>query len=280
MNNQRISSRDAEELASGRVPSARRDLEPLAALMEDYRRAATTQSRIQPSAALAARLDLDNTPEFPLEQAPDTDRSNTAVRAGSGLLGVGLAVLITLGAASGAAALAGSAGVLPPGAQDAFDDLVSVIVPTEGAADETTDDGEAPSDTLPDTGTSPDATEGAAEPTPEPMDTPEVENETEDDNFGDRVAELKDETESGQEFGERVSEEAHENGNGAENGNGNGVGNGAGNGNGNGAGNGNGNGNSAEKSNNGNGNGNNAEKSNNGNGNGNKHDDDDEDDDD
>lgn len=266
MNNQRISSRDAEELASGRVPSARRDLEPLAALMEDYRRAATTQSRIQPSAALAARLDLDNTPEFPLEQAPDTDRSNTAVRAGSGLLGVGLAVLITLGAASGAAALAGSAGVLPPGAQDAFDDLVSVIVPTEGAADETTDDGEAPSDTLPDTGTSPDGTEGAAEPTPEPTDVPEAEDENE--NFGDRVAELKDETESGQEFGERVSEEAHENGNGAENGNGNGVGHG------------NGNGNGAEKSNNGNGNGNSAEKSNNGNANGNnKHDDEDEDDD-
>jgi uncharacterized membrane protein YgcG len=262
MNNQRISSREAEELASGRVPSARRDLEPLAALMEDYRRAATTQSRIQPSAALAARLDLANTPEFPLEQAPDTDRSTVAVRAASGLFGVGLAVVIALGAASGAAALVGSAGMLPPDAQSAFDDLVSVIVPTEGAADETTDDdGEAPSDTLPNTGGD-DATEGAAEPTPAPTPTttPDAE-ESDDDNFGGRVAEIKDETESGREFGDQVSDEAKDNGNS----NGNGNGNSGSNGN-----SGNSSGNSGSNGNSGNSGNGNSEKSNNGNGNSDK----------
>jgi hypothetical protein len=144
-----ISDRDAFELAYGRVP-ARPDLDGLADLLTAYRSAAIG-SAPRPSAALSARLDLSATP-IAMQRDAVADRSTGAGarRAASGLLGLGVTVAIILGAASGAAAVvgAGSAGLLPPGAQDAFDQVVSIVAPPGVAGQETADQGEAPGNSI------------------------------------------------------------------------------------------------------------------------------------
>jgi hypothetical protein len=170
MTTKRISDRDALELARGRVPG-RADLDELADLLTEYR-SAVIGTAPRPSAALAAKLDLSATPIAMQRdgQAESESKGRGARRAASGLFGMGLTVTIILGAASGAAAVvgAGSAGLLPPGAQDAFDRAVSIIVPPGVVGQETTDQGEAPGESGPGTSDQPangDAvTPGATEP--------------------------------------------------------------------------------------------------------------------
>jgi hypothetical protein len=148
MNTTRISEQASSGLAHGRVPG-RPDLNPLADLLTEYR-AAAIGSAPRPSAALAARLDMSATPiAMQRDLVAGVESSGVGVRrAASGLFGLGVTVTIILAAASGAAAVvgAGSAGILPPGAQDAFDQVVSTIVPPGVAGTETTDEGEVPSD--------------------------------------------------------------------------------------------------------------------------------------
>lgn len=157
-----ISDRDAFELAHGRVP-ARPDLDSLADLLAAYRSVALG-STPRPSAALNARLDLSTTPIAMQRDAVAEGRSSgVAKRAASGLLGVGVVAAIILGAASGAAAVvgAGSAGLLPQGAQEAFDQVVSVVAPPGVAGQDTTDHGEAPGDST-GTTTTDDSTDNSA----------------------------------------------------------------------------------------------------------------------
>ncbi|MBX3098742.1 MAG: hypothetical protein KF761_04110 [Salinibacterium sp.] len=161
MNTTRISDTEAFELAHGRVP-ARPDLDQLADLLAEYRSAAIG-SAPRPSAALATRLDLSATPIVMQRDAvADGEATGSgARRTVSGLFGLGVTVTIILGAASGAAAVvsAGSAGLLPSGAQDAFNQIVSLVVPPGVVGPETTDEGEAPSDRTK-TSTTPEAVGG------------------------------------------------------------------------------------------------------------------------
>ena len=160
MTTTRISDSDAFELAHGRVP-ARPDLNELADLLTDYR-SAILGNAPRPSAALAERLDLSAPP---ITMQVDDATSSPAVGTGrtvKGLFGLGVTVTIILGAASGAAAVAGagSAGLLPQGAQDAFDQIVSVIAPPGVVGQETTGQVEEPGDPAP---TDPTVEEDAAE---------------------------------------------------------------------------------------------------------------------
>ena len=78
-NTKRISTRDAEELVSGSAPSARPELGPLAALLEDYRTAAT-ESHIQPSETLMLRLDFTHSPMVLQPQVAASEESGGALR--------------------------------------------------------------------------------------------------------------------------------------------------------------------------------------------------------
>ncbi|CAN5162071.1 hypothetical protein BH11ACT4_BH11ACT4_24720 [soil metagenome] len=155
MNTTTISDRDALELAHGRVP-ARPDLDPLADLLTAYRSAAIGPAP-RPSAALSARLDLSATPIAMQRDAVAVGSGGAGTRrAASGLLGLGITAVIILGAASGAAAVvsAGSAGQLPPGMQETFDQVVSAVVPSGVDDRGTPGQGEAPGDS---TGTNDDS---------------------------------------------------------------------------------------------------------------------------
>jgi len=141
-----ISDSEAKQLANGRVP-ARRDLDSVADLLTAYRSAAIGAAP-RPSAALSDRLDLTATP-IHMQRGAGMERGSEgagARRTAGGLFGLGVTVVIILGAASGAAAAvsAGSAGLLPPGAQQAFDQVVSIFSPSGDAGQETTGEGEAP----------------------------------------------------------------------------------------------------------------------------------------
>ncbi|SOE70715.1 hypothetical protein SAMN06296378_2300 [Salinibacterium xinjiangense] len=73
---------------------------------------------------------------------PTNGATGRAVR---GLFGLGVTVAIVLGAAGAAAAASmGTAGLLPPGAQDVFDQVVSDSEPLRAVGVEATDQGEAP----------------------------------------------------------------------------------------------------------------------------------------
>ena len=158
MRKHRISDDDASALVKGRAPAARPDLALLAQSVTDFR-AAAFETLPQPSAELASRLDLARASRISTVMASlsdsDTMETQTLVSRGpasqmgrvkrmfSWLLGLGLATKIALGATVAAAAVTGggAAGVLPFGAQDAFDTVVSVVMPTEEADDETTEPG-------------------------------------------------------------------------------------------------------------------------------------------
>ncbi len=257
MNTTRISEQDASGLAHGRVPG-RSDLNPLADLLAEYRSAAIG-SAPRPSAALAAKLDLSATPIAMQRVNADEKSSGVGIRrTASGLFGVGVTVTIILAAASGAAAVvgAGSAGVLPPGAQDAFDQVVSTIVPPGVAGTETTDQGEVPGDS------------SVSSPAPQtPGGTPSVAPD-------DSTTKVDDSTVSNKPDTGNANGDVNGSGNANSNSNGNGNSENAGNGN-SGSGNGNsgngnsGNGNGNPDSSNGNSGNGNSGNGNSGNGNGN-----------
>ena len=109
------------------------------------------------------------------------------------IAGLSLGLKIALGAALTAAAAtgAGAAGVLPFGAQQTFDEVVSVVIPAADPIEEITDDG-TDGDDVTDDG---EATEGY---------------DPAEGNFGSWVSDqAKDKPGTGKEFGEMVSDEAH-----------------------------------------------------------------------
>jgi hypothetical protein len=179
--------RDALKLVRGRVP-ARADLDSLEDLFTAYRSAAIG-SAPQPSAALSARVDLTATPiAMQRDVVAVSDIAGVgARRAVGGLFGLGVTVAIILGAASGAAAVVsmGTAGLLPPGAQGVFDQVVSDIVPLGVVGEETTDQGEAPGVPT-DSTTTPEPTQvPSSTTTPGPVDDSGTDTDDEDAGPGD-----------------------------------------------------------------------------------------------
>lgn len=190
----RISERDAEAVLSGHAPVSRPDLAPLADSIAEYR-AAAYGSPARPSAELASRLGAlgDSRIASRTESQPGNGESRKRVNMFSSIAGLGLAAKIALGAgvAVAATAGAGAAGVLPAGAQDAFDTVVSSVVPGSHVHEST------------ESGTD----DGTNAPEPTKTDHP--------DNFGGWVSErAKDPDKVGKTFGQETSEAAHQNGNG------------------------------------------------------------------
>lgn len=106
-------------------------------------------------------------------------------------LGVVAKILLASTVATAAVVSTGAAGVLPGGAQDTFDSVVSVVIPS--AVDE------EPTDQP--------TTEPTDEPTTEP--TGDADEADHPDNFGGDVSDVaKDKPGTGQEFGKWVSESA------------------------------------------------------------------------
>jgi hypothetical protein len=217
MRNHRITDADASTLVTGRAPVGRPELEVLATSLSEFR-AASFESAPQPSAALAARLSLGNATEISTSQgsAFDAETIETTLspsrdsRARKGLVrtvfswiaGLGLALKIALGTVVAAAAVtgAGAAGVLPFGTQDAFDEVVSVVVPadTDDGTDDGVDDG---TDDGADDGTDAEGSgDGDAGDHYDPADG----------NFGSWVSDkAHNKPDDGKNFGELVSGEAH-----------------------------------------------------------------------
>jgi hypothetical protein len=146
MKNTQNPGNDPFGLASGRVPAGT-DRDSLTELLTAYRTAAIGPAP-RPSAALSARVDLTAAPLVMQRDAAANGISTVVAtrRAVTGLFGVGVTVAIILGAASGAAAVVsmGTAGLLPPGAQEVFDQVVPDTAPLGVVGIETTDQGEAP----------------------------------------------------------------------------------------------------------------------------------------
>jgi hypothetical protein len=138
----RITDDDAAVVIHGQVPEARDDLAVVAHAVAVFRRA-SLESPPQPSAALAARLDLERAARLSASvderyatnsatalanrvSVPGTRRRRVAL---SGLMGLGLAAKIAIGAGAaalvgvGGAGAAGAAGVLPEPVQVVFNEV-------------------------------------------------------------------------------------------------------------------------------------------------------------
>ena len=185
----RISERDAEAILSGHAPAARPDLAPLADSITEFR-AAAFELPAQPSADLTSRLGPLGGSRISshTETQPTIGVSRERVTMFSWIAGLGLAAKIALaaGVAVAATAGAGAAGVLPTGAQDTFDTVVSTVVPGSHV----------------DESTVPGTDDGSTAPDPVSTDHP--------DNFGSWVSErAKASDKVGSTFGKMVSEAAH-----------------------------------------------------------------------
>jgi hypothetical protein len=141
----RIAERDAAALLKGQTPAGRPDLAPLADSFMTLRAAAFRRPP-RPSVELALRLGLTAPSSLADARTVDAQASTRrgapkaarARRTVSWVLGLGLATKIVVGVSAGALAVtgAGAAGVLPLGTQDAFDTVVSVVVPSLATQDE------------------------------------------------------------------------------------------------------------------------------------------------
>src|SRR5687767_11327031 len=136
MSNHRITDRHAAALLDGHVPEDREDLKDVAAVIGALR-LASFEAPPQPSAALAARLDLDRLAWVSTARGtgvPGCDVERTTVlaqrparrnikRALGWFTGLGVAAQLALGvgAVGASAAGIGMAGALPPAAQQMFD---------------------------------------------------------------------------------------------------------------------------------------------------------------
>ena len=148
MRSHRITDEHAEALLNGHALEDREDLRQVAGVVGALR-LASFEAPPQPSAALAARLDLDRLAWVSAAQGTgvpgcDTERMTVLARrpakgkiktALGWFAGLGLAAQLVLGAGavSASAAGIGMAGVLPPAAQEVFD----AVVATVANADET-----------------------------------------------------------------------------------------------------------------------------------------------
>ncbi|MEN9621337.1 MAG: hypothetical protein RL499_1530 [Actinomycetota bacterium] len=131
-----ITDAEALQLLSGATPEGRPELAELAASIADVRRDASQLTAPQPSVALAARLERPTLGGSVSDESVSTKGNTTMAPPRFGLAA-------KIAAAVGVLALGfmgvGAAGALPGPAQDAFDGVVSTIVPTE-------DDGTAGTD--------------------------------------------------------------------------------------------------------------------------------------
>ncbi|WP_448811840.1 hypothetical protein [Agromyces bauzanensis] len=142
MRSHRITDDDAAVVMRGQVPEARDDLAVVAHAVAVFRRD-SLEPLPQPSAALAARLDLERAARISASadelyattsatapanrvSTPGTRRRRVAL---SGFLGLGLATKIAIGVGAaalvgvGGAGAAGAAGVLPEDVQVVFNDV-------------------------------------------------------------------------------------------------------------------------------------------------------------
>jgi len=140
MRTHRMTDDEASAVLRGQAPQARHDLAPLADAVVTFRRA-SFDTPPQPSAELAARLDLERASRISIDRlststsvaspamqapAPRTGRRRVALGAFAGL---GLAAKIAIGAGAalavgvGGAGAAGAAGVLPTPAQEVFEQV-------------------------------------------------------------------------------------------------------------------------------------------------------------
>ncbi len=167
-----ITDAEAQQLLSGATPEGRPELAQLAASIADVRRASLSDAP-QPSAALAQRLDQ---PALGVSAGAEQKPVKGIKKMAASIAGLSLAA--KLAAATGVLALGltgvGAAGALPGPAQDAFDGVVSTIVPTE---EEVVDDGAA-QECVVDDGTVDDGT------TDEGTDGTTDEGTTEDELYG------------------------------------------------------------------------------------------------
>ncbi|MGV8858121.1 hypothetical protein [Rhodoglobus sp.] len=122
----------------------------------------------------------------------------------SWIAGLGIASKIALGAtvAVAATAGAGAGGILPSGAQDAFDSVISTVVSETNDGDESTEDST----------TTPESEPAEETEVTEEVEGPEEAEATEHpDNFGGWVSErAQDLDKVGRTFGAETSEAAHE----------------------------------------------------------------------
>ena len=214
MRKHRITDADVASLVSGHTPQGRPELDELAKSLSEFR-AASFETTPRPSAALLARVDVgkpsmvseSNESVFNADMIETTSSTSRGSRSRKGLVrtvfswiaGLGLGLKIALGATAALAAAtgAGAAGVLPFGSQQAFDEVVSVVIPAAEPIDHSTDDGT-------DDGTDgDDVTEGSGD-----GDVTEGYDPA-DGNFGSWVSDqAKDKPGTGEEFGQMVSDEA------------------------------------------------------------------------
>jgi hypothetical protein len=212
MRKHRITATDAASLLSGHTPQGRPELDELANALSEFR-VASFESTPRPSAALLARVDVgkpsavfDSKSAFDadmIETTSSTSRDNRSQKRPvrkvfAWIAGLGLGLKIALGATVAAAAAtgAGAAGVLPFGSQQAFDEVVSIVIPAAEPVDGTDDgtDGATDGDPATDPTVDGDATEGY---------------DPADGNFGGWVSDqAKDKPGTGKEFGGMVSDEA------------------------------------------------------------------------
>lgn len=192
MTKHRITDDEAAALLRGETPGARADLADLADSIAQFR-AAAFETTPRPSAELLARLNVkDASSSAVATPVAAISRRKRVRRMVSWFAGLGVLAKIALGSGVALAAVttAGATGVLPAGAQEAFNTVVSVVTTTEEPASTPTE-----------------------EPSPQPTETSES---THPDNFGGTVSEMARQLGSGEgrEFGQDVSELAHENGKG------------------------------------------------------------------
>lgn len=192
MTNHRISDDEAEALLRGDAAGVSPELAALAESLSEFR-AAAFEPTAQPSAALLARLEAD----APVP-AGAVSRQKRVRKMVSWFTGLGILAKIILGSTVAAAAVAGAgaAGVLPGGAQDAFNNVVSVVSPTTDDEPEST-----PTDDP--------STDPSEDPSPEPTDGTESEHP---DNFGGKISEWAHNPNKGDDgpFGDDVSDAAHD----------------------------------------------------------------------
>lgn len=153
-----ITDAEAQQLLSGATPEGRPELAELAASITVVRREASQLAAPQPSAALAARLER---PALGVSAGAEPTPLKGIKKMAASLAGLSLAA--KLAAATGVLALGltgvGAAGALPGPAQEAFDGVVSTLIPTE---DEVVDDGAA-EECVVDDGTVDEGTDGTTD---------------------------------------------------------------------------------------------------------------------
>lgn len=196
MRTRRISEEDASAILAGSAAETRPDLAPLARSIAGFRSAAY-ETVAAPSTELIELMRTAATPELSShpQPQPTSGLQRRRVTVFSWIAGLGLGAKIALGAGvalaatAGAGAGAGAAGILPPGAQDAYNTVVSSVI-TNG--DDTSED------------------------TSDPTGTTDPTNSPHPDNFGDVVSTgAQDPDKVGRDFGSEVSDAAHQNGQGA-----------------------------------------------------------------